>query len=274
MCCKGVPSGRAGALLRIHSGTVLVGDPCGVGLQLTDSDTALTGGPSIFIFVSHSKATLVSRFLERRGLRLDNVTIRIGNHHNTDHIDTRDKISHNRNRRRDGHTHFTASTFTNHSPPFPVHPQNSAYRLLLSYSLTFLFIFSTSVLPSLSSLSKLLRICMCGLTFSDCVSLFFYDLRRRRRGCVSTKMTRHQCWNVCDWETSERDQPSKSQLSSHMHTTKVRNSRFRKEVHVLLPAFHNCSHQRGTKKGTDTLAPTAHHVQNCIKISKETGKPT
>ena len=41
---------------------------------------------------------------------------------------------------------------------------------------------------------------------------FFWDLRRRRRGSVST-MTPHLCWNVCNWKTTERNQPSETQLS-------------------------------------------------------------
>ena len=71
VCCKSVPSGGGGALLPIHSGTALKSELCGVGLFPTDSGTALTGGPSMFISVSHSKATLGSRFLERE------LTIRI-----------------------------------------------------------------------------------------------------------------------------------------------------------------------------------------------------
>ena len=39
-----------------------------------------------------------------------------------------------------------------------------------------------------------------------------YDLRRKRRGSVSQK-TPHQYWNVCDWKTTERGQPSEAQLS-------------------------------------------------------------
>ena len=58
------PSGGGGALLRIHSGAAVKGELCGVGLLLTESGTAFTGGPSIFISVSHSKATLASRFLD------------------------------------------------------------------------------------------------------------------------------------------------------------------------------------------------------------------
>ena len=71
VCCKSVPSGGGGALLPVHSGTALKSELCGAGLFPTDSGTALTGGPSIFISVSHSKATLASRFLERK------LTIRI-----------------------------------------------------------------------------------------------------------------------------------------------------------------------------------------------------
>ena len=47
-----------------NSGTALKSALCGVGL-LTDSGTALTGGPSICISVSHSNATQASRFLEK-----------------------------------------------------------------------------------------------------------------------------------------------------------------------------------------------------------------
>ena len=65
VCCQGVPSGGGGALLRTHSGTALQGELCGVGLFLTASGTALTGGPSIFLSVSHTEATLASCFLER-----------------------------------------------------------------------------------------------------------------------------------------------------------------------------------------------------------------
>ena len=42
------------------------GELCDVGLPLTNSGKTLTGGPSIFIFVSHSKATLASRSGKRR----------------------------------------------------------------------------------------------------------------------------------------------------------------------------------------------------------------
>ena len=51
--------------------------------------------------------------------------------------------------------------------------------------------------------------------------VFFCDLRR---GSVSS-MTPHQYWNVCDWETTERDKTKHSSaLSSHTHTSKVREN--------------------------------------------------
>ena len=73
VCYKGAPSGGGGALFLIESGAALNSVFCGVGLFLTASGTALTGGPSKFISVSHSKAALVSSFLEgQKGLRLHN----------------------------------------------------------------------------------------------------------------------------------------------------------------------------------------------------------
>ena len=50
------------------------------------------------------------------------------------------------------------------------------------------------------------------------------DLRRSRRGSLSTK-TPHQCKNVCDWKTTERDQPGHSSaLSSHTPSSKCRKT--------------------------------------------------
>ena len=95
VCCKSVPSSGGGALLPIHSGTALKSELCGVGLFPTDSGTALTGGPSIFISVSHSKATLASRFLEREKTHNPN---RENNLTNQIHI--RDRNSHHRHRRK------------------------------------------------------------------------------------------------------------------------------------------------------------------------------
>ena len=66
------------------------------------------------------------------------------------------------------------------------------------------------------------------------VYFIFYELRRKRRG----SMTPHQCWNVCDWKTTERDQPSETQLS--------------------LPRAHIES--QAQKKGKNTIVPQAHHV--------------
>ena len=63
-CMAKTPRQTFGALLLIHSGIAVKGELCGVGLFLTAFGTALTGGPSIFISVSRSKATLASRFLK------------------------------------------------------------------------------------------------------------------------------------------------------------------------------------------------------------------
>ena len=44
------------------------------------------------------------------------------------------------------------------------------------------------------------------------------------------KMTPHQCWNVCDWETAERDQPSKAQLSPPTCTQRMSGKTIRPTV--------------------------------------------
>ena len=65
MCCNDVPSDGGAARDLTHLGTALKSALCGVGLFLTVSGTALAGGALIFIFASHSSATLASRLLEK-----------------------------------------------------------------------------------------------------------------------------------------------------------------------------------------------------------------
>ena len=81
----------------------------------------------------------------------------------------------------------------------------------------------------------------------------FYELRRKRNGSVST-MTPHQCWNVCDWKTTERDQPSEAQLSlptcthrkSEKHPSDCGHHASEK-WRCLLPTFRTYTKQGGTQ---------------------------
>ena len=71
-----------------------------------------------------------------------------------------------------------------------------------------------------------------------CFLLFLFQ----RRGSVSTH---DQCWNVSDWETTERDQPSEAQpypptstqRKSEKPTFRLWPKRLRKEVHILFSTF-------------------------------------
>ena len=164
VCCKGVvPSGGAGAMLRIHSGAALKGELCGVGLHVTDSGTALTGGPSIFISVSPSKATLASFCLKREKKVCGSPNSQSDSDTTTSQTTSTSEIRsiHNRNMRRHAPTHHTpmftlvprqihhfllpihtrvgvtASAFTNHRHPFlflPQTPSSHFYSLNLGFS--------------------------------------------------------------------------------------------------------------------------------------------
>ena len=85
-----------------------------------------------------------------------------------------------------------------------------------------------------SRLAKFIVLCLwapCAIPpLACCFSKKTCDLSRRRRGSVST-MTPHQYWNVCDWKTTEKDQPSEAQLS--------------------LPT---CTHRKSAKKHLPTVA--------------------
>ena len=78
---------------------------------------------------------------------------------------------------------------------------------------------------------------------------FFYDLRRRRRGTVST-MTPRQCWNVCDCK-QKLNQFSSSfhQLSAGCQASKGGTISFH------LQTVH--TKQATSKKGRDALAPSS-----------------
>ena len=71
-----------------------------------------------------------------------------------------------------------------------------------------------------------------------CVLTVFCDLRRRRRGPVWT-MTPHLCWNVCNWKTTERNQPSETQLS--LSSTQTRRHTYEKKEHPHSEEGTGCS---------------------------------
>ena len=78
------------------------------------------------------------------------------------------------------------------------------------------------------------------------IYFLFCDLRRGRRGSVST-MTHNQCYNVCDWKTTERDQLSEAQLS-HPTCTRGKTS-FR----LAIPL---------SKSGKASFQPSGHFTTN------------
>ena len=187
VCCKGVPSGGSGDLLLKDFGPTLKSVHCGVGMFLTDSGTPLTGRPSIFISVSHSQATLASRFLERRENTLANqIHIRERNSH---HLHNRRRGRHTQKKIQgipntlhlrlgtNGLENFAAHLKTRqtiHTDSFLLNstlslsPCTSLLPLLLSSSFSCLFIFSLS--SSLRSTEKV--ILMNGLVFLEQVSVF------------------------------------------------------------------------------------------------------
>ena len=72
-------------------------------------------------------------------------------------------------------------------------------------------------------------------------------------------MTPHWCWNVCDWETVEKDQPREAQLPTC--TYRKSGNELRKEVHIQ---------QGGAKEETGHPRSRGTPCFICIKISKET----
>ena len=96
---------------------------------------------------------------------------------------------------------------------------------------------------------------------------FFYDSRRRRRGSVST-MTRHQCWNVCDWKTTEEDQPSEAQLSLP-HIESQEKTILPTVAITLSPPFNLPTvHTTRWHKRKEGTPPEAHHDQTVSKIQR------
>ena len=96
-------------------------------------------------------------------------------------------------------------------------------------------------------------------------------------------MTPHQCWNACDWKTTERHKPSQAKLSLPTCTHRKAGKtilptvaiKLRKEVRVLLSTFSTYSHNKAAqKKGRDTLVPEAHHVQTVSKFRRKLARPT
>ena len=90
-------------------------------------------------------------------------------------------------------------------------------------------------------------------------------------------MTSHQCWNVCEWETTEGDQQSEAPLSLPIYTQQRSRkptfplwpSRLRKEVHILFSTFKAIhTNKVAQRKGRDTQRVTSSQwfLQFCIAI--------
>ena len=95
------------------------------------------------------------------------------------------------------------------------------------------------------------------------------------------KVTPHQCWNVCDWKTTERDQPSEARLS--LPTCTQRKSGNLPTVAIAPskrdtpPLFNllSSSHKRsGTEDRTGHPYSCGTPCLNCFKFSKEADQPT
>ena len=101
--------------------------------------------------------------------------------------------------------------------------------------------------------------------------LFLCDLRRRRCRSAST-VTPHQCWNVCDWKTTERDHQSEAQPS--VHTSKIKKTNYptvaftlsKRDAHPLFNLLNYSTKQDGTKERTEHPRSTSTPSLNCIKI--------
>ena len=84
------------------------------------------------------------------------------------------------------------------------------------------------------------------------------------------KMTNHQCQNVCDWKTTEGDQPHANIQSQENQPTDCVHDTFRKEVHILFSAFQAVhTNKVAQKKGRVTLVPGANHVETVSKIRRK-----
>ena len=88
---------------------------------------------------------------------------------------------------------------------------------------------------------------------------FFCDLRQRQRGSAST-VAPHQCWNICDWKTTERDQTKRSRFplahieSQENPSFRLWPSRFRK---VARPPSDLLNYTQNTKRHTNKMEGTA-----------------
>ena len=73
----------------------------------------------------------------------------------------------------------------------------------MPHIVSFLFFFSSWFLAVLCAFIDFSHFLLCSQGASLHLELMylelsFYDLRRKRRGSVSTKATPNQCWNVCE----------------------------------------------------------------------------
>ena len=81
----------------------------------------------------------------------------------------------------------------------------------------------------------------------------------------------HQCQRVCDWETTERDQPSEAQKNQ---PSDCDHHAFEKRCTSSFHPSFLFTQQGGTKERTGHPRSRGTPCLNCVKISKEGGKPT
>ena len=94
-------------------------------------------------------------------------------------------------------------------------------------------------------------------------------------------MTPHQCWNVCGWKTTEKDQPNEAQLSlfprAHIESEEKPSfrlwpSRFRKVARP--PNYTHKQRDTRTKRRNTLIPKKAHDVQTVTKKSRKPDKLT
>ena len=168
-----------------------------MGLLLTDSGTALSG-PSIFIFVSHSIATLASRFL-KRGEVCDLTDSQSRSEATTSQTTFTSE-------KRSVTTGTDADTPSHHTPMLTIiHRQFHHFLLQIHthHSHPLLLSLKPSPLPFCSP---------CLWLPCSCFVLFCWALRHWRRGNVAL-ITDYQCQTVCTLGAT-----SAAQKSGEKHT--------------------------------------------------------
>ena len=109
-------------------------------------------------------------------------------------------------------------------------------------------------------------------------ALFFYHFKTQATRLRIDQVTPHQCWNVCDWEATEKDQPSGAQPSLPTCTQRKSGNQSSDCGHHTFEKRHTSSSQplmlftrtRWHREGTRHPRSRGTPCLNRIKISKET----